>query len=162
MFLAGVQAAENKQTHIWGNEQTRSGKHHAFNGEIKRLFQDCNNTENFSGVRFTRGSGSNVSVSFCLEFRNQLDYLWVVEFSCKKTRRWRKMRMRKYISLSSLSPGLAGAWLCDLTHVLLQRRTQLRILPSGLERAQRGPPGAYSPAPQMSPLIRRRIRKTVD
>ena len=52
------------------------------------MLHECSNIGDISGAGLT-GSTGYVSVSFCLKFRNKLDYLRVTEFSCK-ARRWGK------------------------------------------------------------------------
>lgn len=63
------------------------------------MSQECGNREDTSGAWLTGGS-SYVGVSFCLKFRNKLDYLWVTEFSCKARRQGRRYkRIHQWIQL---------------------------------------------------------------
>ena len=79
-----------------GEINTPTGHTTASNGKIKCLSRACSSTENVSGAWLT-GSCSDAGISFCLKFRDKLDYLGVTEFSCK-ARRQKRIRTREYIS----------------------------------------------------------------
>ena len=64
-----------------GDINTPTGHTTASNGKIKCLSRACSSTENVSGAWLT-GSCSDAGISFCLKFRDKLDYLGVTEISC--------------------------------------------------------------------------------